>query len=418
MQGKHLKKRTLMQPVLVGLIMISWFNSAWSWSTNITYDAGAFFEINSSAISISDANKLQEMVSRIEKTNIQVLIVVGHADTNERDAQKLSEQRALTVVKYLMNYGVSPSRIYSEGKADMQMMETGTQRKKNRRVEVHYVGLSSYNAPTVGFNLMQTWSKTNENASDDTVSKVVGEWHPLKYLSQIYDVQAKQIFAHKLVLHSIFMQDGSVLAAAASKLVKCSVGLNDLPNPYLFAMVWGSLNAQRILKNCAPADATDYVQREKMFQHAFCSAYRETSLSWSKLSQSLFDERKFLKNISDEMSVNLFTCLMNDDRTKWLIENGASVAAKKSDSQSALLYAVTYGQINSVKLLLKAGADASVQDASGRTLLHLVKRQEYAPPPFRGSLPKVIQKDLWAQLVFHGADPSAKDNQGKLAVEP
>jgi OmpA family/Ankyrin repeats (many copies) len=406
------------QPMLIGLILGCWLNPAWPWSTKITDNVDAFFEKNRSLISLNDASKLLEMVNRIEHKNIEVLIVVGHADTNENTAQKLSEQRALTVVKYLMNFGVPPNRIYAEGKADKELIETGTQREKNRRVEVEYVGLPAHNAPTVGFNLMQTWSKIKADTSGDLVSKVIGEWAPLEYLARIEDTQARQVFAHKLALHSIFTHDESVLAVVASKLGKCDIGLIDLPNPYLLAMTWGSVDAQRMMKHCVPSDATDQAQREKMFRHAFCSAYQETPSSWSKLAENLYQQKKFLKRISAEKSTDLFTCLMNDDRTKWLIENGAGVAVNKADAKSALLYAVTHGQINSVKLLLEAGADARAQDLSGRTLLHLVKRQEYAVPPFRGSLPKAIQKDLWFQLVAHGADPSAKDSQGNVAVEP
>jgi hypothetical protein len=398
--------------------LIFWCSSSWALSIKTTYAADIYFENNLGEISLNDTKKMQELVEKIERKTIEVMIVVGHADTNERDTQKLSEHRAINVVKYLMSLGVPPHRIYAEGKADKQLIENGAQRSKNRRAEIEYVGMPANNLPNIGFNLMQEWGSSSNRLSDDLLPIAFRELHPLVYLASIEDAQARKIFAHKLVLHSLYMRDERVLAVAASKLDSCDSGIADLPNPYLAALAWGTETDQRIFQKCMLAGVAGQEQRESVFRRTFCSTHRADPLSWSTTSRNLFGEKKFLKESNSDLSMNLLNCLTDKDRTKWLIENGVNVLAKDADARSALFHAVQSGKIDSVKLLLDAGADAKIQDLRGRTLLHLVKRSEYSYPGLEPPLPKIRQKELWELLVAHGSDAAVIDKQGRLAIEP
>lgn len=62
------------------------------------------------------------------------VIVAGHADAGEDDAEKLSKQRAEAVAKALRKFGVKPE-VRSFG-AERELTELPENRERNRRVEV------------------------------------------------------------------------------------------------------------------------------------------------------------------------------------------------------------------------------------------------------------------------------------------
>jgi len=64
--------------------------------------------------------------------------IIGHTDDvgTEESNQKLSEDRAEAVVKYLLTKGVSESNLFFEGRGEKEPIannETASGRKKNRR---------------------------------------------------------------------------------------------------------------------------------------------------------------------------------------------------------------------------------------------------------------------------------------------
>jgi OOP family OmpA-OmpF porin len=72
------------------------------------------------------------------------LDVSGHTDNQGKKAynQKLSEDRAAAVKKYLVSKGVAAERVVTSGHADDQpVADNGTKegRAANRRVEVRYL---------------------------------------------------------------------------------------------------------------------------------------------------------------------------------------------------------------------------------------------------------------------------------------
>src|SRR5688500_7495921 len=100
------------------------------------------FETNSAQIKPafnSTMDKLAEVVVRYNKTS---LTVVGHTDDVGSDAynQKLSEQRALSVARYLEGKRVNSMRLATSGKGETQPAasnSTETGRQANRRVEIY-----------------------------------------------------------------------------------------------------------------------------------------------------------------------------------------------------------------------------------------------------------------------------------------
>jgi outer membrane protein OmpA-like peptidoglycan-associated protein len=100
------------------------------------------FETNSTEIKPgfhSTMDKLADVVVRYNKT---ALTIVGHTDDVGTNAynQKLSEQRALSVARYLEGQRVDSMRLAISGKGETQPAasnSTETGRQANRRVEIY-----------------------------------------------------------------------------------------------------------------------------------------------------------------------------------------------------------------------------------------------------------------------------------------
>jgi OmpA-OmpF porin, OOP family len=114
-------------------------------ATKVTYAADAFFDTNKSVIKPEGKAKLDDLVSKIKDINLEVIIAVGHTDSDASDAynQKLSVRRSEAVKAYLTSKGVEKNRVYTEGKGEKQPVadnKTKEGKAKNRRVEIEVVG--------------------------------------------------------------------------------------------------------------------------------------------------------------------------------------------------------------------------------------------------------------------------------------
>ena len=111
----------------------------------VTYAADAFFDFDKSVLKPEGRAKLDDLVSKIQGINLEVIIAVGHTDSIGSDAynQRLSVRRAEAVKAYLVTKGIERNRIYTEGKGEKQPVadnRTAEGRAKNRRVEIEVVG--------------------------------------------------------------------------------------------------------------------------------------------------------------------------------------------------------------------------------------------------------------------------------------
>ena len=114
-------------------------------ATKVTYAADAFFDFDKAVLKPAGKAKLDDLVSKVKGINLEVIIAVGHTDSDGSDAmnQKLSVSRAEAVKKYLTGKGVEKNRVYTEGKGEKQPVadnKTSEGRAKNRRVEIEVVG--------------------------------------------------------------------------------------------------------------------------------------------------------------------------------------------------------------------------------------------------------------------------------------
>jgi OmpA-OmpF porin, OOP family len=114
-------------------------------ATKVTYAADAFFDVNKSVVKPEGKAKMDDLVSKIKGINLEVIIGVGHTDSDGSDAanQKLSVARAEAVKAYLVSKGIEKNRVYTEGKGEKQPVadnKTKDGKAKNRRVEIEVVG--------------------------------------------------------------------------------------------------------------------------------------------------------------------------------------------------------------------------------------------------------------------------------------
>lgn len=114
-------------------------------SEKVTFAADAFFDFDKAVLKSEAKTKLDDMASKLQGINLEVVIAVGHTDSVGSDAynQKLSVKRAEAVKAYLVSKGIEANRVYTEGKGKKQPVadnKTAEGRAQNRRVEIEVVG--------------------------------------------------------------------------------------------------------------------------------------------------------------------------------------------------------------------------------------------------------------------------------------
>jgi OOP family OmpA-OmpF porin len=114
-------------------------------SEKLTFASDNTFDTGRAELKGDARAKLDDLAGKLRGVNLEVIIVVGHTDSVGSAAanQRLSVRRAEAVKKYLVEKGIEPNRIYTEGKGATQPIadnKTAEGRAKNRRVEVEVVG--------------------------------------------------------------------------------------------------------------------------------------------------------------------------------------------------------------------------------------------------------------------------------------
>ncbi len=114
-------------------------------AVKVTYAADAFFDSGKAVVKADGKAKLDDLTSKVKDINLEVIIAVGHTDSDAGDAfnQALSVKRSEAVKAYLVSKGIEKNRVYTEGKGEKQPVadnKTKEGKAKNRRVEIEVVG--------------------------------------------------------------------------------------------------------------------------------------------------------------------------------------------------------------------------------------------------------------------------------------
>jgi OOP family OmpA-OmpF porin len=111
----------------------------------VTFAADVLFDFDKAVIKPEGKSKLDDIGSKANGVNLEVVIAIGHADSIGSDAynERLSVRRAESVKAYLVSKGIQANRVYTEGKGEKQPVadnKTRDGRAKNRRVEIEVIG--------------------------------------------------------------------------------------------------------------------------------------------------------------------------------------------------------------------------------------------------------------------------------------
>ncbi len=109
---------------------------------DVTLSSDALFEINSAELGLNTREDLSRLAAEIvERDDLARIFIAGHADITGTDAinDPLSQQRANSVARFLVEQGVERSLIQTAGYGSNKPVasnETVEGRKLNRRVEI------------------------------------------------------------------------------------------------------------------------------------------------------------------------------------------------------------------------------------------------------------------------------------------
>ena len=123
-------------------------------SEKVTYQADSLFDFDKAVLKPAGKEKLDDLASKIEGMNVEVVVATGYTDKigSDKYNDRLSLRRAQAVKAYLVSKGIEANRIYTEGKGKRNPVTTGCNQKNrkqliaclapDRRVEVEVVGTS------------------------------------------------------------------------------------------------------------------------------------------------------------------------------------------------------------------------------------------------------------------------------------
>lgn len=110
----------------------------------VTFDSGIMFDVDSYALKASTRANLDKMAETMKEYDKTEIIVMGHTDATGSDEhnQKLSENRAASVSRFLQQNGITAKRVTTKGFGEQKPVasnNTTSGREQNRRVEIAIV---------------------------------------------------------------------------------------------------------------------------------------------------------------------------------------------------------------------------------------------------------------------------------------
>ena len=114
-------------------------------SEKVTFETDALFGFDKADLQPEGKTKLEDLASKLQGTDIEIIVVTGHTDSTGPAAynEKLSKRRANAARNFLISKGLPADRIFAKGKGEQQPIasnKTSAGRAKNRRVDIEVVG--------------------------------------------------------------------------------------------------------------------------------------------------------------------------------------------------------------------------------------------------------------------------------------
>lgn len=124
----------------------------------VTFATDVLFDFDRSVIKPEGRTKLDDLASKVQGVNLEVVIAIGYADRIGTPAynQRLSVRRAEAIKAYLVSKGIEANRVYTEGKGESSSVtgnkcknmgrEHGSNKKlveclaPDRRTEIEVIG--------------------------------------------------------------------------------------------------------------------------------------------------------------------------------------------------------------------------------------------------------------------------------------
>ena len=108
----------------------------------VTFDSGILFALNRADLNAASKENLAKFAAQMADLPETDITIYGHTDNTGSDAvnERLSKQRAQSVLDYLKSCGIAEGRMTSEGMSyhmPVASNETAGGRAQNRRVEVY-----------------------------------------------------------------------------------------------------------------------------------------------------------------------------------------------------------------------------------------------------------------------------------------
>lgn len=372
-----------------------------------------FFAQNSEGVTAEQKEKLRRFADRVDQHQLQVVIVIGHASPTERDPQLLSERRAASAKFELIQLGVPPYRIYTEGKGDTQasyFASTGTA----QQVEIEYVGTPRPSGYSSGFNALWTWhADLRMGKAKPSLGSPPSPWEgmtPLQFLPAIADPALRMRFLDKYRMVAIHERDDALLSTIQ--------GLRPAGAPpadaqtALMAFHLGSPAARSEFSSALDRlDVTEAGGRA-FVERLWCGDRwrpdpHDANTQRMKIPQMLRALPALAQKRWTECASTGFGAAAS---LAFLKSNGVDLNARDVRGQTALHTAVRRFNRAAIDALVAAGADVNAQDSDGRTPLHELENASHGPM-FPRPLPTRL-KEAWDVLVAAGANPMLQDHRG------
>lgn len=114
--------------------------------TKLSMTTETSFGFDQASLKPESVKRLKTLQAELQNAKIETIIATGHTDStgNSGYNKKLSLRRAQAVKDFLVAGGISPDRIFTEGKGATQPVasnKTSQGRARNRRVDVEVLGI-------------------------------------------------------------------------------------------------------------------------------------------------------------------------------------------------------------------------------------------------------------------------------------